>query len=147
MLIQSVSVDIFNVISDHLCHVMSWFLTPISSHDMYSYLFFSFPSSVADFFVPCHLCNMHWCTLFQVERCGLNMEDTVKKKKKEKSSFFQVHSMWNNQQDDMKIVLKIIIIIHVQSIFLDFQITKTDKNTMWEGCWSKHYKGIFTINL
>lgn len=43
---------------------------------------FSFPSSVVSFcFLPCHLCNMHWCTLFQVERCGLNMEDTVKKKK------------------------------------------------------------------
>lgn len=58
-----------------------------------------------------------------------------------------MHSLWNNQQDDMEVVLKINVMIHVRSIFLDFEITKTDKDTMWEGCRRKHYKGIFTINL
>lgn len=58
-----------------------------------------------------------------------------------------MHSMWNNQQDVMKIVLKNYLMTNVRNIFLDFEIKKTDKNAMWEGCRSKHYKGIFTINL
>lgn len=70
------------------------------------------------------------------------MEDTVKKKK---SCFSRAHYV--KQQDDTKIALKIKGMIPVRSIFLEFEITKTDKNTMWEGCRSKHYKGIFTINL
>lgn len=83
---------------------------------------------------------MHWWTLY-VESWDLNMGNIVKK------IMLHVHSIWNNQQDEMEIMLKINVMIHVWNIFLDFEITKTDKNTMGEGCESKHYKGIFTINL
>lgn len=67
--------------------------------------------------------------------------------KTKKQFMLHVHSIWNNQRDEMEITLKFNVMIHVWNIFLDFEITKTDKNTMWEGCESKHYKGIFTINL
>lgn len=53
------------------------------------------------------------------------MEDTEKKKK----SCFS-HAQYVKQQDDMEVLLKINAMIHIQSIFLDFEITKTDENTM-----------------